>query len=56
MIYNRIMRKVAIENDGTKVKILLIGKDGDASYRDLPKGIISLEKLKEYETPTKSNN
>ena len=56
MIYNRIMRKVAIENDGTKAKILLIGKDGDASYRELPRGIITLERLKEYENPITPNN
>lgn len=56
MIYNRIMNKVAIENDGTKAKILLIGKDGDASYRELPKGIITIERLKEYENPTLPNN
>ena len=49
------MRKVAIENDGTKAKILIIGKDGDASYRELPRGIITLEKLKEYENSTLSN-
>ena len=50
------MNKVAIENDGTKAKILLIGKDGDAYYRELPKGIITIERLKEYENPTLPNN
>ena len=43
-------------HDGTKAKILLIGKDGDASYRELPKGIITIERLKEYENPTLPNN
>lgn len=56
MIYNNPMNKVAIENDGTKAKILLVGKDGDASYRELPKGIITIEKLKEYENPITPNN
>jgi hypothetical protein len=56
LIYNKSMRKVAIENDGTKAKILLIGKDGDASYRELPRGIITLERLKEYENPITPNN
>ena len=50
------MRKVCIENDGTKVRILLIGKDVDCSYTNLPKGIIDLDKLKEYENPIKSIN
>ena len=56
MIYNKTMRKVAIENDGTKAKILLIGKDGEASYRELPRGIITIERLKEYENPTLPSN
>ena len=56
LIYNVSMRKVAIENDGTKVRILLIGKDGNCSYRNLPKGIMDLDKLKEYENPIKSLN
>ncbi len=50
------MNKVAIENDGTKVRILLVGNDGDVSYRDLPKGIIGIEKLKTYETLNQSAN
>ena len=50
------MKKVCIENDGTKVRMLLIGKDGDCSYTNLPKGIIDLDKLKEYENPIKSIN
>ena len=56
MIYNVCMKRIAIENDGTKVRLLLMDNDDNIIYRNLPKGIIDIEKLKEYEDTSLSSN
>ena len=56
MIYNVYMKRIAIENDGTKVRLLLMDNDGNMVYKHLPRGITDLDKLKEYEDTSLSSN
>ena len=56
LIYNVCMKRIAIENDGTKVRLLLMDNDGNMVYKHLPRGITDLDKLKEYEDTSLSSN